>query len=336
MANQPSAKSSELAPSRLRMSDWRRWGWVVSLLVAALLLALPLLSADGPDKNQTLDLLITVFIVAALASSWNILAGFAGQINLGHAAFFGIGSLVTRQLWLSGTPFALSFAAGGLAAAGAALLVGVPVLRLKGIYFAIGTLALAEALSLTIASVLPRASRLPPAALHDYELTSRYYLAFAVLLVVVGTAYGLSRSKLGMGMMAVREDEAAARSIGINAFLHRLLAFVISAGLAGFVGAVFAYYFASYYPSLTFGPSYTFDALLVTFVGGIGSLAGPLVGAAFFVLVRDVLAASLVNIHLVIFGVVFIFVVLVLPGGLVEVSGLLSRWLARRSMRVIS
>jgi branched-chain amino acid transport system permease protein len=225
----------------------------------------------------------------------------------------------------------ISFVAGGTAAAGAALLIGVPALRLKGIYFSIGTLALAEGLRLTVGTILPTASRLPAPLLRSYDVTPRYYLFLAVLMVVVAVAYWLSRSKIGFGMMALREDEAAARSIGINVFLHRLAAFVLSAMLAGFVGAAFAFFHKGYYLSYAFGPVWTFDALLVAFVGGIGTLTGPLVGAVFFVLIRDLLASNLVNVHLVIFGIVFILVVLVLPGGIVEISTHARRWLARRS-----
>jgi branched-chain amino acid transport system permease protein len=130
-------------------------------------------------------------------------------------------------------------------------------------------------------------------------------------------------------MRAIREDEEAARSIGINVFLHTLFAFVLSAFLAGLVGGTFAYFHVSYYHSLTFGPAWTFDALLVTFIGGIGTLTGPLIGAAFFVLVRDELASNLVNIHLIIFGITFILVVLILPGGLVDLSTRISRWIQR-------
>jgi branched-chain amino acid transport system permease protein len=304
---------------------------LLPLGLIALFLFIPFLEV-GNDNNLTL--LISVFIIAGLASSWNIVAGFCGQINLGHAAFFGLGSLAMRQMWLSDVPFVISFVVGGAAAAGAALLIGVPALRLKGIYFSIGTLALAEALGLTIATVLPRVSRLPGPALRSYDLIPRYYLAFAVLVGIVATAYWLGQSKLGLGMMAVREDEAAARSIGINVFVHRLAAFVLSATLAGFVGAAFAFYHVSYYPSYTFSPEWTFDALLVTFVGGIGTLAGPLVGAVFFVLIRDILATNLVHVHLILFGVIFILVVLILPGGIVEIFTFIGRWYARRSARI--
>ena len=310
------------------MTNWR---WLPIVIAGGLLVVTPLLPI-GSDDNLTL--LISVFTIAGLAASWNIVAGFAGQINLGHAAFFGIGSLVTRQLWLNNeVPFAISFLAGGAAAAAAALLVGIPALRLKGIYFSIGTLALAEALRLTVGTTLPTASRLPGPMLRSYDLMPRYYLFLGVLIVMIAAVYLLSRSKLGLGMMAVREDEAAARSIGINVFLHRLAAFVLSAAFAGLVGAAFAFFHKGYYLSYGFDPEWTFDALLVTFVGGIGTLPGPLVGAVFFVLMRDILSSnsSLLNFHLVIFGVVFIFVVLLLPGGFVEISTHARRWLARRS-----
>lgn len=323
-----------------------KWGGLAILaLVAVLFILVPLLPL-GTDN--VLTLFINVFLVAGLASSWNILAGFAGQISLGHAAFFGIGSLVTRQMWLSNTSPVVSFAAGGASAALVALVVGAPVLRLKGIYFAIGTLALAQALELTIMSVLPRVSGLPGSALRDYTLSPRYYLALGVAVVIAVIGYGLSRSRLGLGVMAAREDEAAARSIGINVFWHRMIAFVLSAALAGFVGATFAFYHPSYYLYYPFSPEWTFDALLVTFVGGVGSIGGPLVGAVFFVSIRDTIATYLAtlhlvifgwqlpdlsNAHLIIFGVVFILVVLMLPGGLVEISTLVSRWVARRSVK---
>ena len=119
-------------------------------------------------------------------------------------------------------------------------------------------------------------------------------------------------------MMTVREDEEAAEAIGVNTFRLKLAAFVLSAFLAGLTGSVFAYFHVSYYLQFAFSPVWTFDAVLVTFIGGIGTIAGPLVGSVFFVLVRDILATNITNFHLIIFGVLFVLVVLLLPGGLVE------------------
>lgn len=302
-------------------SQYQKW-----LLPAGLILALSILPLVV-ENDKVLTTAVFTFIIAALASSWNIVAGFAGQISLGHAAFFGIGSLVTRFLWLDGWPLLLSCLIGGLAAALAAAILGYPGLRLKGIYFAIGTLALAEAIRITVNNLWPGISAMPAAALREYSLGSRYYLSFAVLLLTISTAYWLTHSKLGLGMMCVREDEDAARAIGVDIFRHKMAAFILSAGLAGLAGSSFAYFHVSYYPSLAFSPEWTFDALIVTFVGGVGTVIGPLLGALFFVLVRDVLAANLVGIHLLIFGLLFVLVVLLLPGGMVEIW---ERWRLRQ------
>ena len=305
------------------MSDRRSWALAGLLLLALLLL--PLLV----DDDSILTTAILTFIIAALAVSWNIVGGFAGQISLGHAAFFGIGALVTRLLWMQDlpffavdVPFVAAFIAGGFAAALAALVLGFPGLRLHGIYFAIGTLALAEAIRITVGSVLPRVTALPADLLRAYDLDARYYLSFAVMLLTVAVSAYLTRSKLGLGMMTVREDEGAARAIGVDVFRHKLAAFAISAGLAGLAGGSFAFFHVSYYPSLPFSPEWTFDALIVTFVGGIGTLVGPLVGAVFFVVVRDavqdLLPSMFAGAHVLIFGVLFVLVVLLLPGGLME------------------
>lgn len=303
-------------------------GWVLGGLIVIAALAMPLTA--GKDE-KFLTLAILVFINAALAASWNIIGGFAGQVNLGHAAFFGLGALVTRNLWLVvGLPLPLAFLAGGLAAAVAAFFLGYPGLRLKGIYFSIGTLALAEAIRIAVGNFFPTVTALPMDNPQSNDLVSRYYVCLGVLLLAIAATVYLMVSRLGLGMQAVREDEDAARSIGVNVFRYKLTAFVLSAALAGLTGSSFAYWFASYYPSLPFSPEYTFNALIIVFVGGIGTLAGPLVGAVFFVLVQNALALNLVDLHLLIFGVLFVLVVLLFPGGLVEGWDHLQAW--RRSL----
>lgn len=292
--------------------------WLAFGVVGLALIVLPF---SNLFRESDLHLFIALFHIAGLAVSWNILAGFVGRVNLGHVAFFGLGAMVTRELWLvHGWEVLPAFLVGGVVAAIAALIIGAPALRLKGIYFSVGTLALAEALRLTVNTNLPRISGLRGPMLREYELSSRYLLALVVVLLIVAVSMWLYRSKIGLGMMAIREDEEAARSIGINVFSHSLFAFVLSAFLAGLVGGTFGYYHLSYYHSLTFSPEWTFDALLVTFIGGIGTLTGPLIGAIFFVVLRDILASNpnLANVHLILFGVIFVLVVLVLPGGFVE------------------
>jgi branched-chain amino acid transport system permease protein len=295
------------------------------VLLLALAIGLPLLRLS-PDEalnslinDKVLTVAIALFTIGGLAASWNLLGGYTGQISLGHAAFFGIGALVTRQMWFAEIPFPIAFVAGGLAATVAAVVVGIPALRLRGIYFSIGTLAMAEALRVTVNNTLPRLSGLRGPMLRSYDLLPRYYLLLAVLVLITVSIIWLIRHKIGLGMMAVREDEDAALAIGINVFRHKLFAFVLSAAFAGLVGAAFAYFHPSYYSSYTFGPVWSFDAIIVVFVGGIGTLSGPLIGALFFVLIRDVLATNLSDSHVLIFGVLFIAVVLVFPGGLLSI-----------------
>ena len=126
------------------------------------------------------------------------------------------------------------------------------------------------------------------------------------------------RSRVGLGIQAVREDEAAAEATGVGALRHKLLALALSTALVGLTGGAFAYYHVSYYPQHGFSPAWTFDAVLISFIGGVGTLHGPILGALFYVILKEVLALRLVELHLLIFGVLFILVVLFLPGGLVE------------------
>jgi branched-chain amino acid transport system permease protein len=291
------------------------------LPAVAVLAALPLVVT----RADILNLLFLVLLYVTLSQSWNIIGGFAGQVNLGHAAFFGIGALVTRQLWLSGWPFELTFIGSGLVALAFALIVGVPTFRLRGTYFAIGTLGLAEVLRITTANALPSVSSLPTDLVATYNLTARYEIALGLAITCIAVAWWLLRSRVGLGILAVREDELAAAASGVGSLRHKLIALGLSSLFAGLAGGLFAFYHISYYPELPFAPSWTFDAVLPVYVGGIGTLWGPVAGAALYILVREELALSLVQVHQIIFGALFVVVVLALPGGLVDVAARLTK-----------
>lgn len=301
------------------MTLTRRWGpaALAGLSIVALA-ALPSLTAD----RRILTWVLLILLYAALAQSWNLLSGFGGQINLGHAAFFGLGAMTTRILWLKGVSLALALPAGIALPALAGLIVGAPTLRLYGPYFAIGTLAVAEILRITTSNLLPEVSTLPAPALAAYALAPRYYLALGVAILTTAAAWMFTRSRFGYGLAAVREDEVVAEASGVRAFPHKLAAFVLSSALAGATGAVFGYYHVSFYPQFAFSPLWTFDALLITFLGGAGTLWGPVLGALFFLPLREALALQprLVDVHLLIFGILFILIVVALPGGFVEAA----------------
>jgi branched-chain amino acid transport system permease protein len=300
-------------------------GWAVSLLVLTVLALLPLLT----HRDDILNFVFLVLLSVALAESWNILAGYAGQVNLGHAAFFGLGALVTRTLWIRGTPILPAMAAGAVVAMAFSLLIGAAAFRLRGAYFAIGTLALGEILRTTVGNLFPEISTLSAASIAAYRLSHRYYLALGLATVSVAAVAALASSRIGLGMQAIREDEEAAEASGVGALRIKLTALGVSTGLAGLAGGLFAYYLISYYPSHPFGPQWTFDALLMTFIGGVGTVLGPILGAALYVFLKEYLAVRWVDFHLLIFGALFVLIVLLLPGGLVQ-AGARARRLLRR------
>jgi branched-chain amino acid transport system permease protein len=299
---------------------------VLNLLLIGILASLPAVI----KKDSIINLALLVLLYVSLASSWNIVGGFAGQTNLGHAAFFGLGSLLTRSLWLGGWPLIPSLLVGGCTAVVFALLIGVPAFRLRGVYFAIGTLALAQVLYIVVGNTLSDISSLPIQSLATYELAPRYYLVLSLAILTTGIAYVLQKSRLGLGIMAVREEEDAAESLGVSALKHKLLALVVSAFLAGLAGGAFAFYHVGYYPQLPFGPEFTFDAVMMTYIGGVGTVVGPIVGAVFFIVLRELLVLKVADLHLIIFGVLFILVVLFLPDGLIGAWGKVRKALVRR------
>jgi branched-chain amino acid transport system permease protein len=294
--------------------------WAIAILLA--LAALALLPLARP-RDDVLNFVFLALLAITLAQSWNVVAGYAGQVNLGHAAFFGLGALVTRALWTTGTPIVPAMLAGALVATAAALVIGAAAFRLRGAYFAIATLAVGEILRTTVSNVQPEISTLPAATIATYRLPERYYAALALAAVSIVVVAALASSRLGLGMRAIREDEDAAEASGVGALGLKLTALAISTTLAGLAGGVFAYYHISYYPSHPFGPHWTFDALLMTFIGGVGTLHGPVLGAVLYVLLKEFLAVRWVDLHLLIFGAVFIAIVLLLPGGLVQAA---ARW----------
>jgi branched-chain amino acid transport system permease protein len=200
------------------------------------------------------------------------------------------------------------------------LIIGHPALRLKGIYFAIGTLGLGQILKITVGNILPTVADLPGDYIATYSLIPRYYLCLVLTIIIVAVVYFISNSKLGLGMIAVREDEDTAKASGVNTFKQKIVALAISAFFAGLTGGTFAFYHVSYYHDLPFNPTWTFDALLITFVGGVGTIVGPIIGAFFYAIFKELFVRTFPALHVFIFGILFIFVVLVLPGGLVEVA----------------
>jgi len=296
------------------VNNWKQFSINGAILV--LLILVPLITS----RTDVLTWLYLTLVYIALSQSWNIIGGYTGQINLGHAAFFGIGALASRYIWLHlGLPLLLAVLGGGLASMIFALIIGVLVFRLKGIYFIIGTLVLAEILRLIFYTILPEANVMPMKLLGAYSLIPRYYLSLLIAVLAMVGVYWISRSRLGLGLMSIRDDEDAAEASGVDTQRYKLLAFNISTFLAGLTGGVYAYYSAAFRAGGLFEPIWTFDAVIIVFVGGVGTIAGPIIGSVFFVLLKQILSLYLPGgLHVAVFGVLFIIVVLYLPGGLIE------------------
>ena len=298
----------------------------ISSSILVFLVLVPLITR----RDDVLTWLCLTLQYIILSHSWNIIGGYAGQRSLGHAAFFGLGALIARYLWLSGLPLFLGLLAGASTAAIFAIIIGFPTFRMRGIYFAIGTLVLAEILRIIFETTLPQASVFPKRLLATYNLVPRYYLSLLIAGFTVGTVYWISHSTLGLGMISIREEQDAAEASGVDTLRHKLLAFAISSFFAGLAGGVFTYYAAALRPGQMFEPVWTFDAVVIVFVGGVGTISGPIIGAVFFVLLKQLLSIYLPGgIHILVFGVLFIIVVLFLPGGLIKLMPKLRKRISR-------
>jgi branched-chain amino acid transport system permease protein len=287
----------------------------IPICVAGLSASVPLLTRS----EYFVNLLVMFFLYVTISQSWNLQGGFNGQISLGHSAFFGTGALVTRLLWMSKIPILLATIGGGLSSIILAGIVGIPCLRMKRGYFPIGTLGLAIIAQITVGNMLPVPGSLPSEYIVGYSLSSRYYLALSVAILGLLVVYSVVRSRTGLALVAIRDDEEAAEAVGVKTFRYKVKALLISSFLAGLGGGVFAYHQVSYYYQSPFELSWSFLPTLTTFIGGMGTILGPILGSVCFLALNELFAFTLGEIHLVIFGFTFIMIVLFLPGGLMSI-----------------
>jgi ABC-type branched-subunit amino acid transport system ATPase component/ABC-type branched-subunit amino acid transport system permease subunit len=290
--------------------------------------ALFLLIVSQLDDFYLSRLAALVAFWAGIGMSWNLIGGYAGQLSLGHAAFVGLGGYVALALQQSfsiapwfGLPVSIA------AAALAALAVGVPTLRLLGVYFALATLAYPLILQLLFTywgyqeALIPAHPESP--FLYMQWRDNRWYaVIFGTIVVLcwIGTLK-LERSRWRYLLTAVRDDEAAASAVGINTWLVKLWAFVVSAAIAGLLGVVYAQMLFVVTPETMFGIGVSVQALVVTLVGGIGHPAGPLLGTLITVPISQALEAQFGPISgaaQLVYGVVLVLVILLIPRGLIE------------------
>lgn len=263
--------------------------WYALLIIGCLLL--PLIGDD-----YIISLLVFVCIYAIAAMGLMLLAGFTGQVSIGHAAFFAIGAYASAILTGKGVPFLLALPSAGLVAGLAGIIIGLPVLRLSGLYLSVATMGFAFIVEEILArwESLTRGNLgifLEPPSIGPFYLdteTRFYYLAFVVLILTLLASKNILRSPTGRAMIAIRDSEVAAQAMGIDLAKFKTMAFAISAFFTGIAGSLYGHKLSFISPeSFTLLVSIEFLAMVI--IGGLGSIHGAVFGAAFYILLPQVI-----------------------------------------------
>lgn len=287
------------------------------LLVTVLL---PLVITD----DYVLRILIMSGIFVMLTLSLNLVTGFTGQFCLGWAAFYGIGAYTSALLTMkAGLSFWLAMPLGGLMAALFGLLLGLPTMRLKEIYLAITTLGFGEIIRLIMLNWtdLTRGSMglpgIPAPSILSYEISSNqayYYFILVLVLITVAAIRRLIDSRTGRALIAIREDELAAKSMGIDVTAYKMLAFAVGAFFAGLAGSFYAHY-TSFIDPHTFSFTESIAILAMAVLGGLGSINGSILGAVILTVVPELLR-GIAEYRLIVFGLIMMAVMLLRPQGI--------------------
>jgi branched-chain amino acid transport system permease protein len=323
-------KTSYLDDIRLFQHEGQKFWYGV---LAVCLLVAPLLLAEFYVGE-----LSQIFILAIAGVGLMLLIGFTGLVSLGHGAFMAIGAYTNTYLITKGVPFLIAFPAAGIAALLAGILIAVPANRMTGIYLAIATLAFSQIVEQLVIRWEPvtrgfQGMPVPPPDLLGYPLTRGwefYYLCLAVLALVVLAAINLVRSPTGRAMVAIRDSEISAQSLGVNLFRYKTAVFALSAGITGLAGALLAHRMRYISPD-AFNILLSIQLLLMVVVGGLGSIQGAVLGAMFvgglpqaIALMRDYLPTVIARtpgLEPGLFGLVMVLIVLFEP------LGIYGRWL---------
>jgi branched-chain amino acid transport system permease protein len=279
-----------------------------------------------PYLGISLYLITFLFIVlfnSSLTVGWNILGGYSGYVSFGHVAFVGTGGYTTALLLkhLGWSPILTTILAGIIAAL-IALLIGYPCLRLRGPYFSLITLIVALALKVVAINLpgLNIAAGLFVTAPANNIYSSRIILYKAILVIFLITlvvAYFVEKSRFGIGLKAIREDEEVASTQGINTTALKLFAFVLSAGLAGLAGGIYSWYQGFLFPDPMFSVNLTVLIVLMALIGGIDSWVGAVSGAVIISIIRELLNLSIGStVSQIVFGLLLVVTILLLPNGI--------------------
>lgn len=284
--------------------------------------------------------LILILLYVVLGSAWNILGGFAGQLSLGHAAFFGIGAYTTAVIAskTSLSPW-WGIIAGPILVLPIALVVGWICFRLRGPYFTLATIAVGEVVRLVALNWSDLTGGavgvvIRPSILSGTSKIPYYYIVLIVALVTIALCQAISRRKLGYYLLAIREDEETAESIGVDTTRYKLIALAISASITAVAGAFYANYFLFVDTTIVLPLSLSVEIVLMAIIGGLGTVAGPVLGAVLLKLSSEIFRNEFAQANLLIYGALLVAVILFMPDGLMGGFRRLFKSGSRKSQRV--
>jgi branched-chain amino acid transport system permease protein len=316
------------------MRTWQRpFLWILWLIIAAIAMIPVVTGSASLREDMFLILQVVIF-----ATSINIITGYTGYVSFGHIVFSGLGGYAAFFLMLNyQVHFVLAALVGGVVACLVAVLVGVPILRLRGAYFALATIGINEAFHSFFKNFEPTGGAIGMTfniALYDAYHGAKnagqyaYYAMVVVALLTVGASYLIKKSKFGLGLMAIREDQDAAQVLGVNPARYKVLAYAVSAFFPALAGAIVFFKNGVIEPEGAFPLLSSIEGLVMMMLGGIGTVTGPIVGAVAYDRMRSFLITSpplilgdikitFSSAHLAIAGLLLLLIVLFVTGGIV-------------------
>lgn len=296
-----------------------QWKLILPVVLVVVLAIFPVL---GIPRDWLLYLFL-FFVYLAMANMWNLLAGYSGLTFLGPAALVGLAGYTLVIVTWNDLPFYLGIIGGGMVAAAFAALIAIPTFRMRGIYFAIGTLVVPEVLRNVFyvwkpipGDFIGGGAGYMIKGIEGLSLTEFYWLALAIGIVSIFLMRVILRSKLGLGLAAIRDSDRAAASSGVNVFRSKLYAFVIAGFVTGAAGAIFYVYQGNIRPKNAFDIRWLMYSLLASVIGGIGTEEGPVVGTIIVVFLHFLLARY-GELSPLIQGVILVVIMLLVPEGIV-------------------
>ena len=279
-------------------------------------------------SNFYLNTLITICINIMLAASLHLIIGITGQFSIGHAGFLAVGAYISAICTMNlGLPFFIAILAAGIASAAAGLIVGFPTLRLRGDYLAIATLGFAEIIRILFLNWEYAGGAAGMRVNHYTTWTYTFFCLLITLLVIINFTY----SRHGRACIAIREDEIAADTLGINTTYYKVVAFTIGSFFAGIAGALYAHNFYIIQPN-NFGFLKSIDILIYVVLGGLGSLTGSVISASFLTIVSTILQ-DFANMRMILYSLVLILVMLYRPRGLMGTKEITDLFQRKRALK---